>query len=323
VTERLKSRKKWLITVAKILVVVLVVWAIRRTIIDAVYQLDEHPLQFHAGWLVAAGALYLLGLLPAGLFWHRVLLVLGQDAKLGETLRAYFIGHLGKYVPGKAMVVALRTGLIRSRRVDTGIAAVSVFFETLTMMTVGAFIAAAILAFWFRGHWFLTMAALGLMVAAGLPTLPPVFRRLVKLAGVGKSNPATAEKIHNLGGKTLALGWLAMSIGWVILGLSLWAVLRGIGVDQLLWASQTVPLDPVGQLPLYTASVSLSMVAGFLSLIPGGAAVREAVLAELLSPHFGATIAVVSAIVLRLVWLMSELLISGILYISGARMPKQ
>jgi uncharacterized membrane protein YbhN (UPF0104 family) len=114
-----------------------------------------------------------------------------------------------------------------------------------------------------------------------------------------------------------------MSIGWVILGLSLWAVLRGIGVEQLLWASQTVPLDPVGQLPLYTASVSLSMVAGFLSLIPGGAAVREAVLAELLSPHFGATIAVVSAIVLRLVWLMSELLISGILYISGARMPKQ
>jgi uncharacterized membrane protein YbhN (UPF0104 family) len=197
-----------------------------------------------------------------------------------------------------------------------------VFFETLTMMTVGAFISAAILAFWFRGHWFLTMTALGLMVAAGLPTLPPVFRRLVKLAGVGKSNPATAEKLHNLGGKTLALGWLAMSIGWVILGLSLWAVLRAVGVDQLLWASQTVPLDPVGQLPLYTASVSLSMVAGFLSLIPGGAAVREAVLAELLSPHFGATIAVVSAVVLRLVWLMSELLISGILYVSGARMPK-
>jgi uncharacterized membrane protein YbhN (UPF0104 family) len=323
VTERLKSRKKWLITVAKILVVVLVVWAIRRTIIDAVDQLGEHPMQFHPGWLVAAGVLYLLGLLPAGLFWHRVLLVLGQDAKLGETLRAYFIGHLGKYVPGKAMVVVLRTGLIRSRRVDTGIAAVSVFFETLTMMTVGAFIAAAILAFWFREHWFLTMAALGLMVAAGLPTLPPVFRRLVKLAGVGKSNPATAEKLLNLGGKTLALGWLAMSIGWVILGLSLWAVLRAMGVDQLLWAGQTVPLDPVGQLPLYVASVSLSMVAGFLSLIPGGAAVREAVLAELLSPHFGATIAVVSAIVLRLVWLMSELLISGILYISGARMPKQ
>ncbi len=311
-TERKKSRKKWLMTFAKILIVVLVVWAIRHTIVDAVEQLGKHPLRLQAGWLVAAGALYLLGLLPAGLFWHRVLLSLGQDARLGETLRAYYIGHLGKYVPGKAMVVVLRTGLIRSHRVDTGIAAVSVFFETLTMMTVGAFIAAAILAFWFREHWFLTLVALGLMVGAGLPTLPPVFRRLVKLARIGKSNPATAEKLHNLGGKTLALGWLAMSIGWVILGLSLWAVLRGMGVS----------VDLVVQLPLYVASVSLAMVAGFLSLIPGGAAVREAVLAELLVPHFGEAIALASALLLRLVWLMSELLISGILYISGLRGSK-
>jgi uncharacterized membrane protein YbhN (UPF0104 family) len=312
VTESKKSRKKWLMTFAKILIVVLVVWAIRHTIVDAVEQLGKHPLRLQAGWLVAAGALYLLGLLPAGLFWHRVLLSLGQDARLGETLRAYYIGHLGKYVPGKAMVVVLRTGLIRSHRVDTGIAAVSVFFETLTMMTVGAFIAAAILAFWFREHWFLTLVALGLMVGAGLPTLPPVFRRLVKLAGIGKSNPATAEKIRNLGGKTLALGWLAMSIGWVILGLSLWAVLRGMGIS----------VDLVVQLPLYVASVSLAMVAGFLSLIPGGAAVREAVLAELLVPHFGEAIALASALLLRLVWLMSELLISGILYISGVRGSK-
>jgi len=114
----------------------------------------------------------------------------------------------------------------------------------------------------------------------------------------------------------LALGWLAMSIGWVILGLSLWAVLRGMGVDQLIWNDQTMPLDPVAQLPLYVASVSLAMVAGFLSLIPGGAAVREAVLAELLVPHFGEVTALVSALLLRLVWLASELLISGIMWIS-------
>ena len=314
--ERKKSRKKWLLTIAKVLIVVLVVWAIRRTIVDAVDQLDEHTLRLNPWWLIAAGGLYLLGLLPAGLFWHRVLLALGQDAKLGETLRAYFIGHLGKYVPGKAMVVVLRTGLIRSHRVDTGLAAVSVFFETLTMMTVGAFISAAILAFYFREHWYLTLVALGLMAGAGMPTLPPVFRRLVKFAGIGKSNPETAEKLQNLGGKTLALGWLAMSIGWVILGLSLWAVLRGMGVEQLIWDGKPVPLDPISQLPLYVAAVSLAMVAGFLSLIPGGAAVREAVLAELLVPHFGEVTALVSAVLLRLVWLGSELLLSGILWVS-------
>ncbi len=63
-----------------------------------------------------------------------------------NTLRAYYIGHLGKYVPGKAMVVILRTVMVRGHRVDAAVAAVSVFFETLTMMAVGAFMAAGILA---------------------------------------------------------------------------------------------------------------------------------------------------------------------------------
>ena len=83
--------------------------------------------------------LYLVGLLPEGLFWQRALRAMGQEAPLGRTLRAYYIGHLGKYVPGKAMVVVLRTGLICGPGVDAGIAAASVFLETLTMMAVGAF----------------------------------------------------------------------------------------------------------------------------------------------------------------------------------------
>ena len=313
------NAKKWLAAGVKLLIVVLIVWFVRHTLITGLSQLDKHPWRFQPLWLAAAGGLYLLGLLPAGLFWRRVLRVLGQEARLGETLRAYYIGHLGKYVPGKAMVVVLRTGLIRSHRVETGVAAVSVFFETLTMMSVGAFIAAAILAGWFRQQAspLLFWVALGLMVAAGLPTLPPVFKRLVQLAGIGKSNPATAEKLQNLGYGTLLAGWVAMSIGWIILALSLWAVLRAMGVADV---------NPLVELPRYTAGVSLAMVAGFLSLVPGGAVVREVVLMALMVPYFSAALpeasdekvaaaALVSAVALRIVWLVSELAISGILYV--------
>ena len=59
---------------------------------------------------------------------------------------------------------------------------------------------------------------------------------------------------------------------------------------------------------------ALAMVAGFLSLIPGGAFIREMVLTELIAPQFGDMVALVSAVVLRLVWLGGELVISGILY---------
>ena len=303
-----RGTRKWLVAVAKLLIVVLVVWAIRRTLYDALTQLGEHPWRLKPLWLLAAGGLYLIGLLPCAFFWHRILLALGQHVQLRETLRAYYIGHLGKYVPGKAMVVVIRVGMIRSRQVAASVAAVSVFFETLTMMAVGAFVAAAILATRFREQQFLFLVAVGLMVAAGLPTFPPIFKRLVRALHVSKLDPSIAEKLENLGLGTLLMGWVSIGIGWGVMGLSLWAVLQSMGVSDL---------EPVGQLPLYTASVSLAMVAGFLSLIPGGAVVREAVLTQLMVPCVGQLAALAAAILLRIVWLVSEMTISGILYFVG------
>ena len=318
----LSSGKPWLRVAAKLLVVVLVVWFVRHTLATGLAQLGEHPWRFEPLWLVASAALYLVGLLPAGLFWHRVLRALGQDAGLGETLRAYYVGHLGKYVPGKAMVVVIRVGLIRSRRVATGVAAASVFFETLTMMSVGALIAAAILVGWFRDEASpaLFWAAIGLMAIAGLPTLPMVFRWLVRLTGVGRSDGSTAEKLEGLGYGTLLVGWVYMTLGWVLLGLSLYAVVRAMGIacDGLF-----------AELPRYVAGVSLAVVAGFLSLVPGGAVVRELILTELMVPHFhtvapevnAEAAALVSAVLLRLVWLVAELAISGILYVENRVRP--
>ena len=57
------------------------------------------------------------------------------------------------------------------------------------------------------------------------------------------------------------------------------------------------------------------MVAGFVCFIPAGAIVREVVLLELLAPALGEAGALVTAILLRVVWLVSEIVLSGILYI--------
>ena len=62
-------RKRWLIRTIKLLVLVLVVWAVRRTLIDAWNQLDEHRWHLEPIWLGASAGLYLAGLLPAALFW--------------------------------------------------------------------------------------------------------------------------------------------------------------------------------------------------------------------------------------------------------------
>ncbi|HUT10732.1 MAG TPA: lysylphosphatidylglycerol synthase transmembrane domain-containing protein [Thermoguttaceae bacterium] len=321
------SRRKWLRRAIKLLIAAAVLWWVHGTLYDGWIELKKHDRgqwQWQPGWLAVAGGLYLLGLLPFCLFWHRVLKTLGQQARLAETIRAYYIGHLGKYVPGKAMVVVIRAGLIRSHRVATGVAAVSVLLETLTMMAVGAFVAAAYLALFFHEKPLWSWAAGGLMVVSLVPTLPSVFRRLVRLAGVGKSDPQTAEKIGRFGFKTLLLGWLLSLIGWAILGLSYWATLRAMGIEGL---------DPVGHLPRYVAGVALAVVAGFLLLVlPAGLGVREAFLIELTLPYlkelgrgfedpaaWASAVAVAAAVLLRLVWTVSESLISGILWFCKPR----
>lgn len=316
------SLKKWLITGVKLVIVAAVVWWVKGTIVDGWNQFrarDEGLWQWRPAWLVIAGVIYTIGQLPFGLFWFRVLRILGQRPRLMETLRAYFIGHLGKYVPGKAMVVILRAGLVRSGRVDTGVAAAAVFLETLTMMGVGAFLSAGYLVLFFREEPTWAYAAMGLMAVALTPTLPPVFRRLVRAARVGSGDPKTVEALQRLGFGTLLAGWVLSLLGWVLMALSYYATLRALGIEGL---------DPVADLPRYTAGVALAVVAGFLLLLlPGGMGVREAFLAKLMLPYLqdlgrpdAASTAWASAILLRLVWIVAEVLISGIMYF-GVRGP--
>jgi len=298
------NARKWLLFAVKLAIIALLVWGVRGTFSSGLEQLREHKVQFQPGWLVLSGVLYLLGMAPACLFWRRVLRVLGQEAGLLKTIRAYYIGHLGKYVPGKALVVVLRAGMVGGERVNTAVAAATVFIETLTMMASGSVIAAALIAVLYRSHWLYVAGAVICMFAAGLPTLPPVFAWIMRKLPIGQRTKEAVAEMEQLDYGTLAIGWIGTGIGWGITGLSFWAALRGIGATNQ---------GPIESLPLCTLVVCISIVAGFMSMIPGGFVVREAVLAELIEPQIGAA-AAVSAIVLRLVWLAAELAVSAVLY---------
>jgi uncharacterized membrane protein YbhN (UPF0104 family) len=311
-----KSRKKLVFTVIKwlivILVVVWVVWEINKT----GSELLQHRWEPRPGWLLLAVACYLIGYLPAGIYWHTILKKLGQNPTFYETLRAYYIGHLGKYMPGKAMVVALRAGLVQSDRVKTSVAVASVFLETLTMMAVGAMISAILLFVFFREQTVLMLIALGLMVVSGLPVVPFFFRKIVKIAGAVKGDDEMNQALDRFNTKTLFCGWGLMAVTWLFLGLSLCATINGVGIATG---------DLLQHLPRFVAASALSTVAGFLSMIPGGLGVREMVLTELMYRYFEAialpeelaprAAGVVVAGVARLISLVSELAVSAVLYL--------
>ncbi|NIP85062.1 MAG: hypothetical protein GTO03_05660 [Planctomycetales bacterium] len=312
-------RRRWWRWAIHALVLLLVVWGVRRTMVSGLAQLSDFDWQLHPPWLVAAGGLYLLGMFPMGLFWYAALRALGQQPPLAATIRAYYIGHLGKYVPGKALVVVLRAGLLRETGVPASVAAAAVFLETLTMMAVGAFLAVGILGIWLAKylpqHDYLLPLAVSLLLISGLPTWPPIFRRLALRLGVGRRDPQMADKLRGVNYRLMAWGWLAVATGWLFLALSLWAVLRAMGLPGL---------HPLAHLPYYTAAVTLSLVAGFLSLLPGGVLVRElmltAILGEMYFRHvvpisLASGTALAAAVILRLIWLAAELWLASGCYL--------
>ena len=308
---RNRGKAYWVKVAIRLIVLTLVVAGIWHTVDGAREEFAAKgfsPRNLNYGWLAAAGLFYLLGSLPACCFWRSTMVAMGQRPRWLPTIRAYYVGHLGKYVPGKALVVVLRTGLIKSDRVDATVAATSVFVETLTMMAVGAVVAATILAIGFRDQGLLLLLALGLAAATGIPTWPPIFRRLVRFLQVRRANSAIEAALQGLNLRLMFVGWSTIAIGWLFMGLSLWATLKATpaAVNQL--------ANPWQDIPLITACTCLAMVAGFLSLIPAGLGPREWVIITLLVPEYGPVAGIVSAVLLRLVWMSAEVLFAGCLY---------
>jgi len=304
--------KHWLPLVFKLAIGALLAWGLHRTILSALDDLREQGWRassLRPAWLAAAGGLYLLAFVPSAFFWRHVLATLGQPPHVVPALRAYYIGHLGKYVPGKAMVIVLRAACLRSEGVGTAVATASVFYETLSTMAVGALLAATILAVWHRDQVQLVLVALALAIVAGAPAAPGIFQWLARLAGIERVAPGVIDRLGGLSYRSLLVWWLAVAAGWCLLGASLWATLQSI--------EYTPTLGPAREIVLCTAVAALSIVAGFASMIPGGIGVRELVILELLAPAVGSGPALVCAVLSRLTGLVSELMISIILYPVG------
>ena len=300
------TKVKW-IQLFRLLIAFVVFLAIGYTVLKTGQQLENSNFDFrkvNVFWWVTAIAVYVAAMTNAWMFWHRVLLALGQRASPMKTLLAFFAGQLGKYVPGKAMVVVIRTDMVRGGEVQTVPAAASVFVETLTWLFVGSVIGCLLLMFLFHDQTALLVAAAVMALLAGSLTSPPIFRLIASRMKLAKGRDSR-QLFSGLTFSTMAFGWAVMTIGWCLNGLSLWLVLYGIGGTEITFADY----------PLTLACVCLATVAGFVSLLPGGLGVRELVMIPMLGARFGSVTAVVAAVIIRLVWLSAELLTSGIIYV--------
>ena len=246
----------------------------------------------------AAGAsllAVLTGLLTSALVWRAVLADLGTALPLRPAMHVFFVGQLGKYVPGSVFAVAAQMELGRAHgaaRSRTATAAV-VFLGVL--VATGLLLAAVVLPLTspraLRSYgWVLPALPLGLVALA-----PPVLTRLVgRLLAVLRRQPL--ERPLSARGVGTAVAWaLAM---WVAYGLHVWLLVR--------------PQDTgaTGSLLLLSAGAyALAWTAGLLVVVaPAGAGVRELALVAALAPVLDRGAALAVAVLSRVLMTCGDLL---------------
>ncbi len=258
-------------------------------------------------WLLLSALLYGVGMLPLGYFWWITMRAFGQRPSVAAALRAYYIGNLGKYVPGKVMVLVLRTELVRrGAEVNRTLAAVSILVETLTMMASGSFLAGLLLLLdKTSGDW-LRWLSLACLLVTFIPSIPIVFRRVIWLMQVHRAESGVQVALRGLSTRLIIQGWLLGIAGWLFMGASLWATVCAIpGTEVALnWRS-------LGNM---TSANCLAVVAGFVSMLPGGFGARDLVVHWLLTPNLGEVTAFLAMLVHRVITLVTEVVISAILY---------
>ncbi|MCH8829613.1 MAG: flippase-like domain-containing protein [Planctomycetes bacterium] len=255
----------------------------------------------------------LAGWIPSVWFWQRLMQAMNQRVGFRDCARAHYCGHLGKYVPGKAFVLIIRSGMMKSRGFSAAAAAVTATFETLLFMGAGLAIGLALfpvtrwpplLSEWISSPWLMPVIVVTL-TAAALPLIAKLATRLAVL--ITPRDMTAGQSPLRISVKLIACGLAVFVVSWALLGLSLGLTIRAVSDEPLRWAHW----------PLWTGAVALATSVGFAAiLIPGGIGVREGLLIEILrtQPEISSRQAVVASVLLRLIWLIAEILAAVVVY---------
>jgi hypothetical protein len=244
--------------------------------------------------LVAA----LMGLLASAMVWRALLADLGSRLPMRTALHVFFLGQLGKYLPGSVFAVAAQMELGRDQGVSRNrVGTASLLFMGVLTAT-GVLVASVALPLVspdaLRHYfWVLAVLPIGLVCLA-----PPVLTRLV----------ATMLRLLRRDALERPLSWsgVGTAVGWA---LAMWVA---YGVHLLLLV---LPQHRTGDgnLPLLSfGGYALAWTVGFLVLlVPAGAAIREAVLVVSFAPVLDRPAALAVALVSRGVMTLGDLLWGG------------
>ncbi len=257
--------------------------------------------------VLGCGFLYIVGIGFSGWFWADLLKDANQPLPFLVALRCYYIAQLGKYVPGKGLALFLRVTLAMEGGVQAAVGAVTSVYEVLVTMAAGATLAVILGLIIPDIPSTQLTAALVLMAVAGVPVIPGFFPRLAKKLA-GRFLEKDKELYIPDSFRSFFRGMISTMIGWAFLGASL----------TLLWQAMDTSVDglTLTRWIWCTGCITIANVAGFVASTPGGLGVREQLLQMMLASSLGPK-AVTAAILLRVIWTVSELIIAALITAAG------
>ncbi|OII08585.1 lysylphosphatidylglycerol synthase transmembrane domain-containing protein [Curtobacterium sp. MCBA15_005] len=289
---------KW---VAAVVALAFLVWSIARQW-DAI---SRDFVRLDAGTIVLGVAATIVALVTNMLSWRAMMSASGFRVRLAAASSIFFVGQLGKYIPGGVWSIAAQAELGRAhglQRTGSAVAALaSMLVSMVTAAVVG--IVAVLLAsstgfatFW----WLIPLIVVGLVCLT-----PPVLGRLIAVAFRILRRPAQDTTL-TWTGTVMSLVWSLVM--WLAYGVQATLVLRVFGAD-----SPTL-------FPVAVGAYAVAWLVGFVVVIaPAGIGPREGILVLLLGSVAGGSAPLALAVISRVFMTIGDVVLAGVGALLAAR----
>lgn len=266
---------------------------VTRLVIRDWDEISEAVAEARSGLMVASVLVGIAGMAVIGLNWVHLVRRSGAPVHVDRGMSWYFVGQLGKYVPGGIWPVVGRAEMAAradvSRRVAYTTTAASMFATYFTAGLVGA----ALLP-WALGAAAPLAVGVPILLAIGVATAfhPRFTGWLLALT----TRLTRRQVLPAVPSWRSTLVTLARHVpAWIAIATATWVVARALGFD----------IDLV----LLIAATPASWLAGFVIIgLPGGLGVRESVFVALVATQAPETEALAVALLARIVFVAVDVL---------------
>ncbi|GAA2084935.1 lysylphosphatidylglycerol synthase transmembrane domain-containing protein [Actinomadura alba] len=258
-------------------------------------------------WPLLAGSLVaVLAALVAGmLMWRALLADLGSPLPFTDAAKVFFVGQLGKYIPGSLWPVLAQMEMGKDLGVPRPRSAAA-FFLTYPIYLVSGLATAVVTLPAFAGDSVARYAWLLLLLPVLVVGLHPRVVNAVLGYGLRLLKRPPLERPLTRRGVLASVGWAF--VGWAAYGVHLALIVAGLGA--------TGPQAMI----LSFGAFSLAWCLGFLVVVaPAGAGVREVAMVAALAPVLDGGSAIAAALCSRLVVSAGDLVCAGLAGLAARR----